>query len=91
MKKIISILSVLALVAMLFAGCGANGTNDMEIVVGASSTPHAEILEVVKEAKNGLVLSDIPDDEWPLVKKALQFKIFANIKDVNTNNVFGNN
>lgn len=74
MKKIISILSVLALVAMLFAGCGANGTNDMEIVVGASSTPHAEILEVVKEAlkESGFELTIKTFDDYVLPNKALQ-------------------
>ena len=56
-----------------------------------SNYNNLDILEVVKEARNGLVLSDISDEEWPIVKKALQFKIFANIKDINSNNVFGNN
>lgn len=56
-----------------------------------SNYNNLDILEVIKEVKDGLVLSDIPDDEWPLVKKALQYKIFANIKDVNSKNVFGNN
>jgi hypothetical protein len=56
-----------------------------------SNYNNLDILEVVKEARNGLVLSDIPDEEWPVVKKALQFKIFANIKDIDSKNVFGNN
>ena len=49
MKKIIAILLVLALTACLF-GCGKKADDAKTIVVGASSTPHAEILEQVKAA-----------------------------------------
>lgn len=56
-----------------------------------SNYNNLDILEVLKEARDGLVLTDIPEEEWPHVKKALQFKIFANIKDVKSNNVFNNN
>ncbi len=53
MKKILLILTVAALLLTLFAGCANNAdseTNDSNtIVVGASITPHAEILAVAKE------------------------------------------
>ena len=49
MKKVLAILLVLVLTLSLF-GCGKQDTSDKTIVVGASSTPHAEILEQAKEA-----------------------------------------
>lgn len=61
-----------------------------EIFEKNSSYNNLDILEVLKEAKDGLVLTDISDEEWPLVKKALQYKIFANIKDAKKD-VFSNN
>lgn len=48
MKKIIS--AVLALVLALACLSGAFAADDKTIVVGASSTPHAEILEQIKDA-----------------------------------------
>lgn len=50
MKKMISILVVLTILAAAFTGCGKKGGDDKKIVVGASSTPHAEILEQAREA-----------------------------------------
>lgn len=47
MKKLISVLVAAALLALCLAGCGA-GSDRKTITVGASSTPHAEILEQVK-------------------------------------------
>lgn len=47
MKKIILGLIASALTVSLFAGCGAK--EDNKIVVGASVTPHAEILEQTRE------------------------------------------
>ncbi|ASN04837.1 MetQ/NlpA family ABC transporter substrate-binding protein [Virgibacillus necropolis] len=50
MKKILAFVSVLVLLAL--AACGGNddtsGNNDSEITVGASSVPHAQILEEAK-------------------------------------------
>lgn len=57
MKKIVAIILSLALSLTLFAGCG--GKNDEKtITIGASPTPHAEILQIVKEelAKEGWTL-----------------------------------
>lgn len=48
MKKFFSIALSLILALGLFAGCGKNA-DEKTIVVAASATPHAEILEVAKE------------------------------------------
>ena len=57
MKKIIAIILTLALSLTLFAGCNA-GSDEKTITIGASPTPHAEILEIVKQelAKDGWTL-----------------------------------
>ncbi len=47
MKKLVSILTVVALLAICLVGCGKSDSKKT-IVVGASATPHAEILEQVK-------------------------------------------
>lgn len=50
MKRILKLALVLTLVATIFAGCGAsNNVKGSTIKVGASVTPHAEILNVAKE------------------------------------------
>ena len=57
MKKIIAIALSLVLALSLFAGCTPK-TDDKTIVIAASPTPHAEILEIAKEelAKAGYTL-----------------------------------
>ena len=57
MKKIIAIALCLVLALSLFAGCTPK-TDDKTIVIAASPTPHAEILEIAKEelAKAGYTL-----------------------------------
>jgi D-methionine transport system substrate-binding protein len=50
MKKIISILVVLTLLSVVFTGCGKKSGEDNKIVIGASATPHAEILEQARPA-----------------------------------------
>jgi D-methionine transport system substrate-binding protein len=57
MKKIIIVVLTLVLALSLFAGCGSKG-DDKTIVVAASPTPHAEILEIAKQelAKEGYEL-----------------------------------
>lgn len=58
LKKVLSVLTVLGLVTVTVAGCGASGSgsssgsasNDKKIVVGASPTPHAEILKAAENA-----------------------------------------
>ena len=57
MKKITAIVLTLVLVLGLLAGCGKKN-NDTTIVIAASPTPHAEILEIAKQelAKEGYTL-----------------------------------
>lgn len=57
MKKIIAAILSLILILGLFAGCGKQN-DEKTITIGASPTPHAEILEIVKEelAKEGWTL-----------------------------------
>ena len=50
MKKILSLVVVVTLLAVAFTGCGKKNVEDKEIVVGASATPHAEILEQARPA-----------------------------------------
>ena len=71
MKKIIAI--VLAIAAVFsFAACGKKA-EDKVIKVGASSTPHAEILEQVKESlkKDGYELEVVVYDDYVLPNQAL--------------------
>ncbi len=71
MKKIIAI--VLAIAAVFsFAACGKKA-EDKVIKVGASSTPHAEILEQVKESlkKDGYELEIVVYDDYVLPNQAL--------------------
>ena len=72
MKKILSLIVSLAVVIGLFSGCGAK-KDDKTIKVGASSTPHAEILESVKEdlASKGYTLEVVIYDDYVLPNKAL--------------------
>ena len=57
MKKITAIILTLVLALSLFAGCG-NNTDENTITIAASPTPHAEIVEIVKQelAKEGYTL-----------------------------------
>lgn len=50
MKKIIAVLLVLTLVGATLVGCGKKDGVDKTIVIGASATPHAEILEAARAA-----------------------------------------
>jgi len=58
MKRLASLVLILVLVLTLFAGCGSSSVKGSTIVVGASVTPHAEILNVAKEilAEKGITL-----------------------------------
>lgn len=57
MKRIVKLVLVLTLVLTIFTGCGAS-KKESTIKVGASVTPHAEILNVAKEilAEKGITL-----------------------------------
>ncbi len=50
MKKIITVVLLIALIGAAFTGCGKKNGEDKTIVVGASTTPHAEILEAARPA-----------------------------------------
>jgi len=59
MKKIISVLVITILVLATFAGCGSDDNDQMTVLtVGASTTPHAEILAFTKDilAEQGIDL-----------------------------------
>ncbi len=71
MKKTLAIILTLAL-ALCLCACGGKA-DDKTITVGASSTPHAEILEQVKEplAKDGYELKIVVYDDYILPNQAL--------------------
>ena len=71
MKKILAIVLAIATV-FCFAACG-NKADDKVIKVGASSTPHAEILEQLKESlkKDGYELEIVVYDDYVLPNQAL--------------------
>lgn len=66
MKKILSFVLILTFVLTLFAGCGANPAKGSTIVVGASVTPHAEILNEAKEilAEKGITLKVVEFSDY---------------------------
>ena len=70
MKKLVSVILALALV---FALCVSAHADDKVIKVGASSTPHAEILETVKDAlaEAGWTLEIVVYDDYVLPNLAL--------------------
>lgn len=72
MKKFITAVLAAALTLSL-ASCGGSKTDDKTIVVGASATPHAEILEQVKDnlAEEGYTLEIKVFDDYILPNKAL--------------------
>jgi D-methionine transport system substrate-binding protein len=82
MKKSLIITLILVIALVCFAGCGGNSnsgsgsgeaTENETIVVGASSTPHAEILEQVKDtlAEQGYDLEIRVFDDYVLPNQAL--------------------
>ncbi len=72
MKKFIALTLAVLLVLVCFTGCGKKA-DDKVIKVGASSTPHGEILEQVKDAlaKEGYTLEITIYDDYVLPNKAL--------------------
>lgn len=90
MKKLLSVLLAGSLAVMALTGCGqkqtasdskdsgnaASSDTDKVITVGASSTPHAEILEQAKDAlkEKGYELKVVVYDDYVLPNKALNDK-----------------
>ena len=77
MKKTLALVLTAALVILTFAACGngaAPATESVKLTVGASSTPHAELLEIVKPAlaEQGIELNIVIDDDYVLPNTALQ-------------------
>ncbi|MEI3084850.1 MAG: MetQ/NlpA family ABC transporter substrate-binding protein [Oscillospiraceae bacterium] len=72
MKKIVAIILAIATV-LCFAACGKSPQRITVIKVGASSTPHAEILEQVKDtlADEGYELEIVIYDDYVLPNQAL--------------------
>jgi D-methionine transport system substrate-binding protein len=78
MKKLLTAILALTLVLSTLVGCGSKtpagtDTGDKTITVGASATPHAEILEQVKDAlaKDGWTLNIVTYDDYVLPNQAL--------------------
>ena len=72
MKKTFALILAVLLIALTLVGCGKK-TDDKTIVVGATSTPHGEILETVKEAlaAEGYTLEIVIYDDYVLPNQAL--------------------
>ena len=51
--------------------------NKDEIFEPNSRYANIDIFEIVQTKGKYIYVSDISDDDWPLVKKALQFNVFA--------------
>lgn len=73
MKKTLSLLLALTLTGSVLTGCGSKSSDDKTITVGASSTPHAEILEQTKAAleEQGYTLNIVVYDDYVLPNQAL--------------------
>ncbi len=71
MKKTLAALLMLTLLAVVFTGCAKKDGADKKLVIGASTTPHAEILEqardLLKEAGYELEIKEYSDYVQPNV------------------------
>ena len=80
MKKNLAVILAVALLALSLAACGqsaapaAPAAESVKLTVGASSTPHAELLEIVKPAlaEQGIELDIVIYDDYVLPNTALQ-------------------
>lgn len=72
-KKILSTLLVLSIGAALFTGCGKTA-DDKVIKVGATPTPHAEILRIIEDdlAKQGYTLEIVEYNDYILPNNATE-------------------
>ena len=73
LKKLAKVLLVSTLAVGLLTGCSSGKNDEKTIVVGASSTPHAEILEAAKPIleKDGYTLKVKEYDDYVLPNQAL--------------------
>jgi D-methionine transport system substrate-binding protein len=73
MKRFIALLLTLAVVAALFTGCG-KAEDNKTIRVGASITPHAEILEIIKDdlAEKGYTLEIVEYNDYVIPNNATE-------------------
>ena len=78
MKKALSFIIAAVLCLSLFAACGnaapAQSAEDKVIKIGATATPHAEILESIKDAlaKDGYTLDIVVYDDYVLPNTAVE-------------------
>ena len=72
-KRVLSILVVLSIAATLFTGCGKDESDNV-IRVGATPTPHAEILEIIKDdlAENGYTLEIVEYNDYIIPNNATE-------------------
>ncbi|MBP7174907.1 MAG: MetQ/NlpA family ABC transporter substrate-binding protein [Thermoclostridium sp.] len=73
MKKLTAVLLTIATFALILTGCGKTG-GDKSLKVGASVTPHAEILKVAKEilAADGITLEIVEYNDYVLPNTATE-------------------
>ena len=96
MKKLISIVLAITLTLACFTACGNNETAENVIKVGASVTPHAEILSVLKDelAAKGYTLEIVEYNDYVLPNTATEsgdldanyFQHTPYLDDFNANN-----
>lgn len=73
MKKITAILLTIAAIALLLTGCGKT-SDSKTLKIGASVTPHAEILKVAKEilAEEGITLDIVEYNDYVIPNTATE-------------------
>ncbi len=73
MKKIITVLLTIAAIAFVFTGCGKTA-DTKTLKIGASVTPHAEILKVAKEilAEEGITLEVVEYNDYVIPNTATE-------------------
>lgn len=74
MKKTVAVVLAIVLALACFTACGKGSKEDKIIKIGATATPHAEILETVKEAlsKEGYDLQITVYDDYVLPNTAVE-------------------
>ena len=73
MKRVLTLLSLVLVVALFIVSCGNKGK---ELIVGASPVPHADLLNLVKDdlKKEGIELKVVQYTDYILPNKALADK-----------------